>query len=102
MPVEHLGQALSRLVSRLGLAEGPGRRDALDQWSDVVGSDLSSMARPCGWRRDVLLVEVDHPAAGQEIRLREKAIVRDLNARVGSPVFSRIDIVRHGKATGRR
>jgi hypothetical protein len=63
------------------------RNRAVMLWESIAGAELSSLARPLGFRGSVLILRVLHPAAAMELRLRKKEILDRMNSLWGQDIF---------------
>jgi hypothetical protein len=81
--VRPLGGAVDRLLRTLGLGDELAEAEAVHRWSDaavgVLGSD-ASLTRAIAVERHALVVTVPDAQWGAEIRLRERDLLRALEA----------------------
>lgn len=56
------------------------RNKVLTLWESIVGKELAQFARPTGYEGSVLLLEINHPAAAMEIKIRKKDILDKMNS----------------------
>ncbi|MDR7544898.1 MAG: DUF721 domain-containing protein [Armatimonadota bacterium] len=59
-------------------------------WPRIVGEPLAAVSAPLSIRGGRLRVAVNHPAAAQEVRLREGAIAAALNREIGAQVVTEV------------
>lgn len=85
-----IADILNSMGSETEFSEGVLRSNALVFWSSAVGSTLSEMSEPNGFRGDTLLVSARHPAVCMELRSREKGILQRINTLAGTVLFRRI------------
>jgi len=78
-----LGGAVDRLLRKLGLSDELAEAEAVHRWSDaaagVLGSD-ASLTHATAVERHTLVVTVPDAQWGAEIRLRERDLLRALEA----------------------
>ena len=81
-----VGDVLSRVLGRLGLAEDLDRWRVVNEWSAVVGPPLAQHARAVRVEGDVLVVEADNSAALYHVKHFEKQMLANVQAhlRVGT------------------
>ena|SRR5688572_8655461 len=86
-----LGDALDRVVRGLG---APGL-DVIDEvfghWAEV-GGDLAGHARPVLIRGAELVVDVDEPVWGTELRYRQGEILDRLGTRIGAGRITSVEV----------
>jgi predicted nucleic acid-binding Zn ribbon protein len=63
------------------------------RWPALVGPVLAAVSRPERRRGDALVVVVTQPAAAQELRWRQAAILRALPASARAPRPTRVRVV---------
>jgi hypothetical protein len=97
-----LSELLGDFRERSGIDLYHLRRNASQQWAETVGDRIASYSCVIGFVHGELRVAAYHPAAGMEIRSRERNILRALNGAAGRKVFDRIIVVRRpaGSAGG--
>ena len=66
-----------------GLGRLAGLVDLQRRWPAIVGTALAEVSRPGRLRGDTLVVVAVHPVAAQEVRWRERAILRAAAAGCG-------------------
>ncbi len=77
-----LRAAFQKAFTRLGLGARFQETTLNDGWEEIVGPTLAAHCHPCGVRRGVLCVLVDHPAWLYQIVLAHKMdILRAVQAR---------------------
>lgn len=91
-----LGGAVQRVLRALGLEDDIARADAVEAWSDVasaiIGAD-AARTRAIRVEAGTLVVAVPTAQWAAEIRLRERALVAALRARVPGGGVRRIRAV---------
>ena len=95
-PPARVGQALPRVLARLGLAEPLERWRAVNEWETIVGEPLARHARAVRVEDDVLVVEADSSAALYHVKHFEKQMLAHVRAhlRVGSIRALRFEVRR--------
>ena len=88
----------SRVVGRV--LSGLGRQEDLDcvrlwrSWEEVLGPQLASMARPLGRRSQgkfrTLVLGMDDPIVGQELKFFESQILERINNFLGRKMFDKL------------
>lgn len=63
---------------------------AARHWGEAVGEPLAGMAEVCDFDDGVLWLSCQEPAAAAELRLRSPEILRFLNSRFDTPVFTEL------------
>lgn len=84
--MERVGDLMPETARRLGLEDELRMARAVGTWSAIVGERLSAAAGSCRLVRvdgSLLIVEVDDPAVGQELRLRSHELARAFSAAPG-------------------
>lgn len=87
---ERLGWLVDGVLKARGLAEGVERGAAISEWAEVVGPQIACVARPLGFDRETLFVEVKSSAWLMELQLMERRILGKLNAARRRGKFKRI------------
>lgn len=77
---ERVGEALSRVLEKLGVAKEVASQSAIPRWDEVVGEKIASVTRARAVSGDVLFVEVRSSAWLTELNLMRREILRRLNA----------------------
>jgi hypothetical protein len=84
------GDALQRLLERLGLDRQLRTYRALMHWDAVVGVHLAQVARPLRVDADTLWVAVKSHAWVQELTFHKRTILQRLNAHIGEERFREV------------
>ncbi len=79
-----VGEILPGVLARLGLAERLDAWRAVTEWDAIVGESLARHARALRDDRDVLVVEVEHPAVSHDLSHRKRELLDLLERRLGS------------------
>ena len=74
-----IAEALSQLLARRGYAHMQSSGEFQAAWQEVAGERLRDDSRPGKLQRGVLEIVVRHAAAAQELTLRKRTLLRDLN-----------------------
>jgi predicted nucleic acid-binding Zn ribbon protein len=81
-----VGAGLDRLLRQLG-GPGAGTLAALHRgWRDLVGEQIAAHAEPVSLRDRTLVVAVDDPAWGSQLRWLEAELTTQLTDALGEPV----------------
>lgn len=90
------GLVLNAVLEALGgpeLLQARARLSLLWQnWAMVMGPDLSSMARPLGHHKDLLLIGAEDAMLAQELHLLSGEVLERVNAFMESPFFSAVKV----------
>jgi predicted nucleic acid-binding Zn ribbon protein len=78
--LERIGTLVEGLLRSRGLAEDVERASVVPEWTDLVGSEIARVARPIGFNRSTLFVEVRSSAWLMELEMMERRILVKLNA----------------------
>ncbi|MCX7992228.1 MAG: DUF721 domain-containing protein [Fimbriimonadales bacterium] len=91
--MQQVGNALRKLLHRLGLDKQLRTYDALAHWSDIVGKQVAQVARPLRVDTDTLWVAVKSHVWAQELNFQKGVILTRLNERAGEERFKEIRFV---------
>lgn len=90
------GLVLNAVLEALGGRERLQARARLSllwqNWAMVMGPDLSSMARPLGHHKDLLLIGAEDAMLAQELHLLSGEVLERVNAFMESPFFSAVKV----------
>jgi predicted nucleic acid-binding Zn ribbon protein len=79
------GDALKKLLQRLGLAERLNEQEIQAVWREIVGEFLAGHSLPVSVRDGVLIVQVIQPSVRYELdRSWKRSILRKLQDRFGA------------------
>ena len=84
--------SLDRLSRSLGGPAAAVLEQVFSDWPDLVGASLASHVEPLSLRAGVLVVGVDDPAWGTELRYRSAELVARISSRVGPGAPVRIEV----------
>ena len=87
-----LDASLARLSRRLGAPSADALQAVFSRWDEVVGGPLAVHARPVSLVGGVLVVAVDDPAWGSELRYLASSILARLEEVVGAGAATRIEV----------
>lgn len=87
---ERVGDLLSGLFERLGIAGELAAQESLVRWAAVVGERIAGVTKPRGVSAGVLFVEVRSSAWLSELNLMRHEILRRLNAGRGEGRVERL------------
>lgn len=89
--MRHLGYNLQKYCKEELKAELPFKFARLwRSWSQVVGEEAASLARPLGRRKRTLILGVEDGAAMQEATFYAPAILDDVNGFLGEVFFDKV------------
>jgi predicted nucleic acid-binding Zn ribbon protein len=77
---ERVGEALSRVLDKLGVAKEVASQSAVPRWADTVGEKIAGVTRAKAVAGGVLFVEVRSSAWLNELNLMRREILGRLNA----------------------
>lgn len=77
---ERVGDALSRMLERLGVAREVASQSAIPRWEETVGPRIAGVTRAKAVSSGVLFVEVRSSAWLNELNLMRREIMKRLNA----------------------
>ncbi len=87
-----LEASLDHVVRGLGMPPGAVMEAVFSRWSALVGPTVATHARPASLRGDLLVVNVDDPAWGSELRYRSQDLLATIAQSVGPGSPSRIEV----------
>lgn len=76
---EHIGAALDRMLDELGWARPVERHTVFRSWSERMGPEIASAARPHRVDGDTLILRVANSAWMNELSLRQNELLIRLN-----------------------
>lgn len=86
-----VGDALKKLLPRLGLTERLNEQEVQSTWRDIVGDFLAEHSVPVSMREGVLIIQVLQPTVRYELdRTWKPEILRKLRARFGARTIREI------------
>jgi predicted nucleic acid-binding Zn ribbon protein len=88
-----VGEAMPRLLKRLGVAASPATMEVVfARWDEVVEGDLEGHARPLRIDGHTLVVAVDHPAWATRARMQTADILARVRA-LGDTQIERLEVL---------
>lgn|GEM_PF-850509 len=97
-----LGASLDHVTRALGMPPATVLETVFTQWTDLVGPVVATHAHPASLRGGVLVVNVDDPAWGSELRYRAQDMLSKIAASVGGGSPTRMEVrVRPRSTRGR-
>ena len=82
-----VGDALPRLLKRLGVPASPATMEAVfARWDEVIPADLDGHVRPLRVDGETLVVAVDHPAWATRARMQSAHILERVRTLGDSPI----------------
>lgn len=76
---ERAGSILAGLLRSRGLERALERARVIPEWEERVGSEIARVAKPTGFDRAVLFVEVRSSAWMMELQMMERRLLSRLN-----------------------
>jgi predicted nucleic acid-binding Zn ribbon protein len=81
-----VGDGLDRLMHQLGAPGAETVTTLFSGWSELVGEQIAAHTRPISLRDSTLVVAVDDPAWGSQLRWLEHDLTAQLSSALGAPV----------------
>ena len=102
--MERLSNILPQIWAAPAWKKGLKAARLLDRWEELVGEAVAKAARPVGYARGTLTLEVSDHIWLQRLRFEEKRILSLLNQAAGEELFTRIRLTlsRSFSPTGRK
>lgn len=88
--ISPLGPLVKRMLENLGLQSKVRERQAMAEWADVVGEQISAVAIPADIRDGILYVSCRSSAWSNELTFLKPEITARLNERIGAEVIKDI------------
>jgi predicted nucleic acid-binding Zn ribbon protein len=90
---KRVGDAMPRLLQRLGVPASPATLEAVfARWDEVVEGDLGSHVRPLRVDGSTLVVAVDHSAWATRARMQSAQILAQVRA-LGGTSIERLEVL---------
>ena len=87
-----VGPALEAVLGQLGAAELLALRKVSAAWAEAVGPGIARHATPVGLRQGRLVVAVDQPGWGTQLRWLEAEVVAKVAAAVGPGTVRALEV----------
>ena len=87
-----MAASLDRLSWALGGPAAVVLERVFSDWPELVGPALAGHTRPLSLRGGVLLVAVDDPAWGTEVRYRSADLLARISSRLGAAAPGRVEV----------
>jgi hypothetical protein len=84
------GEAIGSVISALDGTNNMAMPKLWKAWPELMGPDLSEMAKPLGHRKRTLILAADDPVVVQELSYFAQEIVERVNSFLGQEVFDKI------------
>ncbi len=85
------GEALKKLLPRLGLTERLNEQEVQNAWLDIVGEFLAAHSTPASLKDGILVVQVLQPTVRYELdRTWKSEILKKLKARFGAKAIKEV------------
>jgi len=85
------GDALKKLLPRLGLTERLNEQEVQNAWREIVGDFLAEHSTPTSMKEGILIVQVLQPTVRYELdRSWKPEILRKLKARFGAKAVKEV------------
>jgi predicted nucleic acid-binding Zn ribbon protein len=91
-PARPLEASLDQLTRALGIPNAAALETVFSRWTELVGPAVAAHARPASMRDGVLLVNVDEPAWGTELRYRAQELLTRIGHELGPGTPTRIEV----------
>lgn len=85
-----MGEAISSVIESLDGADKMVMPRLWKAWPELMGPELSEMAKPLGHRKRTLILAADDPVVVQELSYFSQEIVERVNSFLGQEVFDKI------------
>lgn len=86
-----VGEALKKLLPKLGLTERLNEQEVQSTWREIVGDFLAEHSLPISMREGILIIQVLQPTVRYELdRTWKPEILRKLRARFGAKTIREI------------
>lgn len=95
--MKKIGELTLEVIRKFELGKYQKRINALTYWNEVAGKELSKLARPVGFNKSIMILEILHPAAAMEIRLRKDELINEINSISEEDLFTDLKTVLPGK-----
>jgi len=83
---------LNRVTAVLGIPTAAVLETVFSRWADLVGPTIALHTHPASLRNGVLVVTVEEPAWGSELRYRAQELVVRLEDQLGPGAPTRIEV----------
>jgi predicted nucleic acid-binding Zn ribbon protein len=84
----------SQALSRAGIGKQVAAAHVVSMAEEVLqerfGGGIERFARPRSVRNRQLVIDIHHPAVGEELRRQEEAVIGAINEKIGRPELVRI------------
>jgi predicted nucleic acid-binding Zn ribbon protein len=90
--MQSLGKAIRGLVKEYGLEETIRAGDAINLWSEVVGSRIAKNCSAVHIRGKTLYVKAKNAAWRNEIAMQREPILEEINNKIGRKLLEDISI----------
>ena len=87
---EQVGDVIRRLLRQEGLEAPLNEYRLIEEWKEVVGEIIARYTRQLYIKNQTLYVHFTSSVLRQELLMRRKELVHDLNKKVGSQVIVNI------------
>ena len=91
--MQHIGQAIEKLLRKAGLEKGVAQQNALFVWKEVVGKKVAENTTAEKIDHGVLMVRTTTPTWRQELQLQKTIIIKKLNKKLGKKVIKDVRFV---------
>ena len=87
-----LDTSLDAVSRRLGMRDSRGLGRLFAHWSEIVGAGMAEHVRPVRMDAESLVVSVDHPAWGTQVRRMGDQLLDRVAEETGAPRASRVEV----------
>ena len=91
--MQHIGGPLKQFLKSSGLEKGVAQQNAMDEWANIVGENVSKNAIPVDVQHGILTIKTETPAWRQELHFQKKRIVDKLNKKLNKKVIKDIRFI---------
>tara|TARA_B100000315_G_scaffold222958_1_gene227375 strand:- start:532 stop:807 length:276 start_codon:yes stop_codon:yes gene_type:complete len=91
--MQHISNAIEKLLRKTGLEKGVMQQNALLLWADIVGDSVAENTEAERIDHGVLMVKTSTPVWRQELQFQKKDIVKKLNKKLGKNIIKDIRFV---------
>jgi predicted nucleic acid-binding Zn ribbon protein len=91
--IKNLGESLDALLVNLGLSKKVKQHVIINQWADLVGASISSVAMPERIYDGILFVKVKNISWRMELSFQKKQIMQKIEEEIGAGLIQDIRFI---------